>query len=113
MDEARLRAEVVKRRKQLKRSEDGEFPERTWSFMIEMGWVQDATEMFDDDAVDYLAGWLDKLDEVAPSGRPRYGDGNRSSGQESAEDDKESDGIEEGQEYFEVEVSDNEKERQR
>jgi len=113
MKENRLRAEVVKRRKQLKRSEDGELPEQTWSFLKDMGLVQEATEMFDDEAVDYLAGWLDTLDAVAPSRRPRYRVGEQLSAQSLIEGNKEFNGIEEGQEYFEVELGEYEKERQR
>ena len=51
MNENKLRAEVAKRRKQLKRSEDGEVPERTWRFIEEEGWLLEATEKFDEEPV--------------------------------------------------------------
>jgi hypothetical protein len=113
MKEEQLRAEVVKRRKQLKRPEGGEVPERTWRFMDEMGWVHEATEMFDDEAVEYLVGYLDKLDAVAPSSRARHVLGRQHLEEGLAEGSEGPNRVEEGEEYFEVELGDYERERQR
>jgi hypothetical protein len=106
MYEKKLRAEVAKRRKLLKRSEDGGVPERTWSFVSEMGWLHEASEMFDEEAVEYIVGWLDRLDAVAPGSYTRRMTGRHSGGEHDEEDDRK-------EKHFEVELGDYEKERQK
>lgn len=97
INENKLRAEVAKRRKQLKRSENGEIHEQTWSFMEEMGWLHDATEMFDEEAVEYVVRMLDRLDEVAPGSYARRMASRDPGGEHDEEDDRQ-------ERYFEVKL---------
>ncbi len=114
MNEHKLRAGVAKRRKQLKRSEDLEVPDRTWDYLLEMGFVQDATETKDseDEAVDYLVSCIDRLDRAAPSAQPK--------GLQTSADSVDIQHSSTGEEpdskedrYFEINLSEYEIERQR
>jgi hypothetical protein len=69
MNDAALRAAVEKRRKQLKRPDEGRVPPQTWEYLHRLGIVEDArTKDFDDDVIEYLVKEIDELAAAAPGG---------------------------------------------
>ena len=69
MSDAALRAAVQKRRKQLKRPDEGRVPPQTWAYLHRLGIVEDArTKDFDEDVLQYLVQEIDELAAAAPGG---------------------------------------------
>jgi hypothetical protein len=69
MNDAALRAAVERRRKQLKRPDEGRVPPQTWEYLDGRGIVEDArTRDFDVDVIEYLVKEIDELAAAAPGG---------------------------------------------
>jgi hypothetical protein len=69
MNNAALRVAVEKRRKQLKRPDEGRVPPETWNYLDRLGIVEDAlTRDFDEEAIKYLVEEIDELAAAAPGG---------------------------------------------
>ena len=69
MSDAALRAAVEKRRKQLKRLDEGRLPDQTWNFLHKYDFVGDArTKDSDEEGIEYLVEKIDELAAAAPSG---------------------------------------------
>jgi hypothetical protein len=69
MNDAALRAAVEKRRKQLKRPDEGRVPDQTWEYLHKYDFVEDArTKNFDEDVIEHLVEKIDELAAAAPSG---------------------------------------------
>src|SRR5829696_2878751 len=69
MNDAALRAAVEKRRKQLKRPDEGRVPPQTWDYLHRRDIVEDArTKDFDEDVIEYLVKEIDELAAAAPGG---------------------------------------------
>jgi len=72
MNEGEFRAEVVKRRKEWKRSDDGYVPDHTWHWLEAEGYMEDAeVKDFDEDAIEDMVRRIDKMHERAPRGDSR------------------------------------------
>jgi len=72
MNRTELRIRVVKRRKELKRSDDGYIPDRTWQWLQEKRYIEDALDMdFDEDAVEFIVREIDALYAAVPYGGSR------------------------------------------
>jgi hypothetical protein len=71
-----LRSQTVKRRKELKRSDDGYIPDHTWQWLQEEGFIEDALlQDFDEEAVDFIVRRIDQM-----YGRASYGGSRQSAG---------------------------------
>ena len=69
MNDAALRAAVEKRRKQLKRPDEGRVQPQTWEYLHRRGIVEDArTKDFDDDVIEYLVKEINELAAATPGG---------------------------------------------
>jgi hypothetical protein len=69
MNDAALRSKVEKRRKQLKRPDEGRVPPQTWEYLHRFDIVEDArTKDFDDDVIEHLVKEIDELAAAAPGG---------------------------------------------
>src|SRR5687768_15151958 len=82
MNDAALRAAVEKRRKQLKRPDEGRVPPQTWEYLHRFDIIEDArtkdfdedviedarTKDFDEDVIEYLVKEIDELAAAAPGG---------------------------------------------
>jgi hypothetical protein len=70
MSDAALRAAVEKRRKQLKRPDEGRVRPRTWEYLDRLEIVDDAllTKDSDEDVIEHLVKEIDELAAAAPSG---------------------------------------------
>jgi hypothetical protein len=69
MNDAALQIAVEKRRKQLKRPEEGRVPPQTWEYLLRRGIVEDArTKDFDEEVIEYLVREIDELAAAAPGG---------------------------------------------
>jgi hypothetical protein len=72
MNAEELRTEVIKRRKEWKRSDDGYVPEHTWRWLEEEGFIEDALLMeFDEQAVEFIVRRIDQMYGRAPYGGSR------------------------------------------
>ena len=69
MNEQKLRSEVAKRRKQLRRSEEKHVPDRTWEYLEEMGFVDEADAK--EDPISYLVHQIDRIAAAAPASSAR------------------------------------------
>src|SRR5215211_1466431 len=108
MNDAALRSAVEKRRKQLKRPDEGRVPPQTWEYLHRLGIVEDArTKDFDDDVIEYLVKEIDELAAAAPGGAG--GRTRRDEGYDDVEHYGESDDAEER--TLSIELSDYEYER--
>jgi len=108
MNDAALRSAVEKRRKQLKRPDEGRVPPQTWEYLHRLGIVEDArTKDFDDDVIEYLVKEIDELAAAAPDGAG--GRTRRDEGYDDAEHYGESGDAEER--TLSIELSDYEYER--
>jgi hypothetical protein len=108
MNDAALRAAVEKRRKQLKRPDEGRVPPQTWEYLHRRDIVEDArTKDFDEDVIEYLVKEIDELAAAAPGGAG--GRTRRDEGYDDAEHYGESGDSEER--TLSIELSDYEYER--
>ena len=112
MTENKVRAEVVKLRKRLKRTETGEFSEAAWDLLGELGIIADSIETSanESEAAEMIVEWMDKIDRAASSNGLGLSAANGASSSEDRCDDGYGDG--EGR-YFEVELGECERERQK
>lgn len=107
-----MRAEVAKRRRQLKRAETEEFPQAAWDLLEELGIIPEAIEgsANESEAAKTIVEWMDKLDRAASSnGIGRSTKNNEDFGNDNG---NEGDGGRE-ERYFEVELGERERERQK
>src|ERR687897_3335547 len=69
MSDSALRVAVEKRRKQLKRPDEGRVPPQTWAYLQRFGIVEDArTKDFDEEVIEFLVKEIDELAAAAPGG---------------------------------------------
>jgi hypothetical protein len=84
MNAEQLRIQVVKRRKEWKRSDDGYVPEHTWQWLEAEGFVEDALLMaFDEQAVEFIVRRIDQMYGWAPYDGARQSAGKGEYDQES------------------------------
>jgi hypothetical protein len=73
MTEGQLREQVIKRRKEWKRSSSGYVPDHTWHWLQEEGYVEDALGMdFDDQAVEFIVRRIDQMHARLQDGGSRH-----------------------------------------
>jgi hypothetical protein len=76
MSDAALRAAVEKRRKQLKRPDEGRVSDEAWAVLHELNYVEDArTKEYDVDGIEFLGRKIDWFADAFGSGVPGSGGG--------------------------------------